>query len=338
MNRKAPTDLLCKTLGCSSLECVPLTEDGSNRQYFRIVPANSSDTYILMQVHGQDASDLKVGSYSWLTIGEVLAKKGIFVPKIRNLLSECDSLLIEDFGDTTLDLKISSSNEAETRSLYKSAAQMLSEFISIEPEIPSSWSRRGFDYVLLHRELEFFRAQFLDTLPEFQNNRDASLFAQEIEVLSRYISKLPQYFAHRDFHSRNLMFFKNSLGVIDFQDARWGPAAYDLCSLCLDPYVPLSLGARQNIFNDALDIFEKNNGVGFKEEIHQTWHSIALQRMLKAIGSFAFLTRKGKRNYLGYIAPTLESLNHFLPAESPWPYLTGELLPRLLKHYDEKAA
>lgn len=291
-----------------------------------------------MQVHGQDASDLKLGSYSWLTIGDVLRKNGIFVPGIRNLLGDYDSLLIEDFGDTTLDLRISQLNETETRSLYKNASQILSEFIRIQPETSSSWSRRGFDYALLHRELEFFKAQFLDSLPEFQNSRDSLHFHQDIETLSRYISKLPQYFAHRDFHSRNLMYFRNSLGVIDFQDARWGPAAYDLCSLCFDPYVPLGLESRRAIFNEALAILEKNNGSQLKEEIKQSWHAVALQRMLKAIGSFAFLTRKGKRDYRVYIAPTLEILHHFLPPDEQWPYLRGELLPKLLKNFNEKAA
>jgi aminoglycoside/choline kinase family phosphotransferase len=291
-----------------------------------------------MQVHGQDALDLKSGSYSWLTIGEVLRKNGIFVPKIHSLLKEFDSLLIEDFGDTTLDLKIGQLNDSEILTLYCEATKIISGFITIKPDLSSSWSKRGFDYTLLHKELTFFRSQYLENLPKFQTNRDTLLFSQEIESLSRYICQLPQYFAHRDFHSRNLMYFNENLGVIDFQDARWGPAAYDLSSLCFDPYVPLSLDSRRKIFNEARRVLDKNVSAQVQDEIKSSWHAVALQRMLKAIGSFAFLTRKGKRNYLVYITPTLTILNHFLPSNSQWPYLVDELIPRLLKLPNEKTA
>ncbi len=337
LNRKAPTEILCKVLDCPSVKCVPLTEDGSNRQYFRVLPSNQNKSYILMQIHGQDALDLKTGSYSWITIGKTLENNGVFVPKIHNLLKDFDSLFIEDLGDTTLDLKVSS-NQDENISLYKLASKLLYKFYAIQPDSTSSWSKRGFDYFLLHRELEFFRAQFLDTISDFKNSQDSTFFSKEIESLSRYLSKIPQYFTHRDFHSRNLLYFNDTLGVIDFQDARWGPAAYDLCSLCFDPYVSLSLESRKIIFDEALRHLEHShkNGKNLKNEILDSWQAVTLQRFLKAIGSFAFLTKKGKRDYRIYINPTLLMLNEILSGNRQWPYLTNELIPRLLKLSNEK--
>lgn len=336
---KTPVEILCKILNSPSIECLPLTEDGSNRQYFRILARDSkTPSLVLMQVHGQDAVDLKSGSYSWINISHVLKQYGIFVPEIHHLLKEYDSILIEDFGDTTLDIKVLKSKDSEIQNHYKIAVQNIGKFLDIKANTPSSWSKRGFDYTLLHRELEFFRAQFLSSIPDFQNSKDSQCFTDEIESLSRHISKLPQYFAHRDYHSRNLMFLKNTLGVIDFQDARWGPASYDLCSLFLDPYVDLSLNMRKTILEDALQYFEKQNGSMVNDHVLNSWHAVGLQRMLKAIGSFAFLTRKGKRDYRVNIAPTLKILNHFLPTKTQWPYLVEDMIPRLMKLSHEKAA
>jgi len=291
-----------------------------------------------MQVEGQDALDLKAGTYSWLTIGGVLEREEIFVPQIHSLLKDSDAILIEDFGDTTLDLKVTNLNNEEIHNLYSNAAETISKFLSIQPDLVSSWPKRGFDYALLHRELEFFKSQFLDSFPEFQTQRESTHFSKEIDSLCRYIGKFPQYFTHRDFHSRNLMYFQKKLGVIDFQDARWGPAAYDLCSLCFDPYVPLELGARTYIFSKALSLIAEENIRKIRDEIEESWQAVCLQRFLKAIGSFAFLTRKGKRDYRIYIAPTLTLLKDILPPNTQWPYLVDELIPRLLKLSNEKAA
>jgi aminoglycoside/choline kinase family phosphotransferase len=322
------------------VKCVPLTEDGSNRQYFRVFSSNPSSavSFILMQLHGQDASDLKSESYSWITISNVLKAHEIFVPNVHSLIKDYDSLLIEDFGDTTLDLKVKNATETEIHSLYSSAVQNICKFIVIKPALDCSWSKRGFDYALLHRELEFFKAQFLDSLPEVQNKNNSSHFSKEIESLSTYLSQVPQFFTHRDFHSRNLMLVNNKLGVIDFQDARWGPLAYDLCSLCFDPYVDLSFHLRESLFKEALNTIGLKNGMDIRDNLVNTWQAVLLQRMLKAIGSFAFLTRKGKKNYRVYIAPTLSLLHHFLDADSPWPYLVHELIPKLMKLPHEKAA
>lgn len=335
---KTPLDVLCQILNCSSVACSPLTEDGSNRQYFRITPDSfNTPPLILMQIHNQDALDLKNDRYSWISISEVLNSNSVFVPKIHGIIKEYDAIIIEDFGDQTLDIKISESSDKIRLEIYKSPVEDICKFIKIKPSGSSPWSTRGFDYTLLKKELDFFKNQFLENLKEFQNDRDREKFSQEAESLSRHIGRLPQYFTHRDFHSRNLMLHQNKIGVIDFQDARWGPSAYDLCSLCFDPYVNLNYNMRSQLFKQSLEVIGEKTSLALKDEIESTWKEVLLQRMLKAIGSFAFLTKKGKRDYRRYINPTLNNLQYFLQENSEWPYLTKELIPRLIKISHEKA-
>ena len=329
MRPKIPAEVLCKALKCSAVECVPLTEDGSNRQYFRIIPTNR-DSFILMQVNGQDAMDLQAGRYSWLVIGSLLLEEQVLVPRVHSIHSEFDSILIQDFGDKTLDLRVAELDSSEISSLYRSATSVLNTFLSIKPKNPSPWSQRGFDFALLRREMEFFKNQFLSEIPEFQNEKDQNLLSLDFDSLCQFIGKFPQYFTHRDYHSRNLLYHKSQIGVIDFQDARWGPAAYDLCSLAFDPYASLNLQTRRLIFQNALDDLDTCFGKTLRSEVEESWRAVALQRFLKAIGSFAFLTKKGKRNYLSYITPTLASLSELMANETPWAYLVDNLIPRLL--------
>ncbi len=328
-----PMTTLCEAMKSSSVGCIPLKEDGSDRQYFRVTPSDTKASLVLMQLHGKDASELKADSYSWISVGETLEKAHILVPQVHSIFKNESALLIDDFGNTTLDLRILDfqNDTAKIKALYAKATEILCAFLQIQPEASSTWTNRAFDYKLLHTELEFFRTHHLQNFSEFNNDRDSSLFNQDVDKLCFFISQAPRHFVHRDFHSRNLMCVQSELGVIDFQDARWGPAAYDLVSLCFDPYVCLNHKTRKLIFQSAIDTIGEKLGYEIKEELEQTWSAVLLQRLLKAIGSFAFLTRKGKRDYRIYIQPALETLQYFVEKNTQWPFLVEELVPRLLE-------
>ncbi len=291
-----------------------------------------------MQLQGKDANELKTDSYAWMTIGHTLESAKILVPQIHSVLTDHSALLIDDFGNTTLDLRIAElqDDDGKILPLYEMAAKIVCAFLKIKPDASSAWSKRAFDFKLLHSELEFFRIQHMHTFPEFHNNRDSYLFNQDINALCLFISQLPQHFVHRDFHSRNLMYVDGNLGVLDFQDARWGPAAYDLVSLCFDPYVALDAAMREKIFQAAINTIEQAHGSKIRTELEDSWPAVLLQRLLKAIGSFAYLSRKGKRDYRVYIEPALHTLRNFSGTNTQWPFLTEELIPRLIKLTDEK--
>ena len=85
-----------------------------------------------------------------------------------------------------------------------------------------------------------------------------------------------------------------------------GPVAYDLASLLRDSYVRLPGELRERLFSAFAGQSPSlaGDGAGFRER----FDIVALQRNLKAIGTFAYQSReRGKHGYLTYIEPTWES-------------------------------
>ena len=109
---------------------------------------------------------------------------------------------------------------------------------------------------------------------------------------------------HRDYHSRNLMLHEGRLYIIDFQDARMGPDTYDLVSLLRDSYVDLP----EQTVSELIAYFLALKG-GARDRARpsaQRFHLMALQRNLKALGTFGYQTT-ARRNpvYIQYIPRTL---------------------------------
>ncbi|HEY8549759.1 MAG TPA: phosphotransferase, partial [Vicinamibacterales bacterium] len=108
---------------------------------------------------------------------------------------------------------------------------------------------------------------------------------------------------HRDYHSRNLMLHQGTLYMIDFQDARMGPDTYDLVSLLRDSYVDL----KEIAVNELIAYFlALNGGRVSEEEFRPRFDLMALQRNLKALGTFGYQTI-ARRNpvYIQYMPRTL---------------------------------
>jgi aminoglycoside/choline kinase family phosphotransferase len=124
-------------------------------------------------------------------------------------------------------------------------------------------------------------------------------FAVAIEALAAE----PRVLCHRDYHSRNLMLHSGELYIIDFQDARMGPDTYDLVSLLRDSYVDLP----EETVNQLIAYFLAVSGrTGEERDFRQRFDLMALQRNLKALGTFGYQTT-ARRNpvYIQYIPRTL---------------------------------
>jgi aminoglycoside/choline kinase family phosphotransferase len=114
----------------------------------------------------------------------------------------------------------------------------------------------------------------------------------------------PRVLCHRDYHSRNLMLHRGQLYIIDFQDARMGPDTYDLVSLLRDSYVDLP----EQTVNELIAYFLALKGKAETErEFRERFDLMALQRNLKALGTFGYQTT-ARRNpvYIQYIPRTLK--------------------------------
>jgi aminoglycoside/choline kinase family phosphotransferase len=153
----------------------------------------------------------------------------------------------------------------------------------------------------------------------------------EVDALAEYLASFSHYFTHRDFHSRNIMVKDEQLALIDFQDARLGASSYDLVSLVFDNYVGFNLTTRTELLAQGLASLEL---VLTREEthaLHASYPAMILQRQLKAIGTYGFLTLNKKRgNYLRYVAPAVESLGLDIIPDKRWSFLSTEL-PAILR-------
>jgi N-acetylmuramate 1-kinase len=149
----------------------------------------------------------------------------------------------------------------------------------------------------------------------------------EFGALARELASEPRVLCHRDYHSRNLMFHMDRLYVIDFQDARMGPDTYDLVSLLRDSYVDLP----EHTVSELIAYFLALKGqTGTEREFRERFHRMALQRNLKALGTFGYQTTT-RRNpvYIQYIPRTLrhvrDNLEH-LPAYARFRELLATLV------------
>jgi len=169
----------------------------------------------------------------------------------------------------------------------------------------------AFDVAKLSWELGFFVEHFL------VGHRRIRLGPSErVELESSFaslceeIASWPRVLCHRDYHSRNLMWHRDRLHWIDFQDARLGPAHYDLASLLRDSYVDLE----EDMVEDLLEEFRREAVPDESPtEFVRRFDLISVQRNLKALGTFGFMaTVRGALLYLDFVPRTLERVRRNL--------------------------
>lgn len=322
-----------------------LAGDGSDRSYYRIKSPEIARPLVLMQLSGADARALHEGRYDWLEISNILAMHSIRVPRLIRSMPEQAAIIIEDYGNLMLETKAldfyQSGSVNEFFELYAAANDILIRLLEIPvPTNPDQdrhvWTQRAFDAERFEWELNFFLKKFVEPVARINLNADdKQQFEGEVKAIANYLAGLPQHFVHRDFHSRNLMVFEDQLAVIDFQDARLGPASYDAVSLCFDSYIPMNAEERQKLFNAYLDRVAARLGSPKRQELVDQWQTVLLQRQLKALGSFGFLTiEKNKGNYLRYVKPALETLRGARVKDARWPFISDQLLNLLERSAD----
>ncbi len=152
----------------------------------------------------------------------------------------------------------------------------------------------------------------------------------EWKGIAEELSSEPRVLCHRDYHSRNLMLCQGSLHIIDFQDARMGPDTYDLASLLRDSYVDFS----DQQVNALIAFFLAQRGGSEEEDrdFHRRFDLMALQRNLKALGTFGFqATARANTVYIQYIPRTLNYARANLARHDRF----GRLRELLAEHLEE---
>lgn len=305
---------LAQQIGSVKFSAVPLAGDASARRYYRIV--TDEQTWVLMSWEPFSQND-----YPFLSVQKHFASCQIQVPDVVAVGEDLGLLLLEDLGDLTLERKFweGSKEEASENFYFKT----LDELIKIHDaatysEIKSTASFTQFDTAKFLWEMNYAKTNLLDGLLKVKLS-EATLRKLDSCFLDfcRILDEKPKVICHRDFHSRNVMIKRNKVIIIDFQDARLGPAQYDLVSLFKDSYVDISDDYAKRLMNYYLENSKIKKQIQFnKDDFYKTYELQSLQRCFKACGSFAsFMNARGDKRYLKYLTPTLKrvmkSLSYF---------------------------
>ncbi|RMF94411.1 MAG: hypothetical protein D6734_07835 [Candidatus Schekmanbacteria bacterium] len=286
-----------------------LKGDASERNFVRIKYYEKSQikNSILMIYPNREDNSLK----DYLDIQRLLKNHKLPVPEVFAFSIEDAVALLEDLGDQTL-LQALSRHPEEIDSLYVEAIEILARMqssLNVGKEESIAFKRK-FDTEKYLYELNFFRKNYIENLLGKKIQKEHShIFDQGFYKMSKMLAEYePLVFTHRDYHSRNLMVKKGKIVMIDFQDARLGPPQYDLVSLLKDSYVSLEEAFVEKMINHYF-IMRENCNFPVKDKVNfmRFFYICALQRNLKAIGTFAFQkVSRGREDYLQYIKPTFE--------------------------------
>ena len=273
----------------NSCTLAPASADASFRRYFRASFADGSTRVVM------DAPPSHEDCRPWLKIQALFAEAGVHVPQVLASDIGRGYLLLSDLGSQTY---LPVLDERSAPALYADAIDAL---ISLQKA-----SRPGvlpeYDEALLRRELDLFPEWYLGK--HLGMTLDDKL-KQMLETVFRRILDVnlaePKVFVHRDFHSRNLMVTRPNPGIIDFQDAVYGPISYDLVSLLRDAYIKWE---EELALDWLVRYWEKARKAGLPVhedfgDFYRDYEWMGVQRHLKVLGIFARLYhRDGKDGYL----------------------------------------
>ena len=305
---------------------VPLTGDASDRRYFRVLLKDGSP--IVLAMH---AGPIDFDAMPFVSIARLLAAVPLPVPRILHHSNELGVLGLEDLGDVTLQAHLGAATAAEHAALYRQAVTLIVRMQERAEDLRADEYppyKIAFDVEKLSWELEFFVKHYLLAYRGAKlSETDRAGLRDEWSAIVEELAAEPRVLCHRDYHSRNLMLHRGQLYMIDFQDARMGPDTYDLVSLLRDSYVDLT--AQQ--VDELIAFFMALKGITGEEiEFRRRFDLMALQRNLKALGTFGYMTTSRNNTvYIQYIPRTLAYVKANLAKYPRFERLRALLDPRL---------
>jgi N-acetylmuramate 1-kinase len=317
--------------GQTGTRVVPLTGDASDRRYFRIL-GREEPTQVLA-VH---PGSIEFDQMPFVNVARLFTALPLPVPAILGHSDPLGIIALEDLGDVTLQAHLGAASPSEHKALYRQAVAFIETMQRRGGELESSTFLPygiAFDVDKLMWELEFFSRHFL------QGYRGAALaesartaLTSEFVLIAEELADERRVLCHRDYHSRNLMLHHGSLYIIDFQDARMGPDTYDLVSLLRDSYVDFTEQEVEDLIAFFLALHSPGGSEPSYSEFRRRFDLMAVQRNLKALGTFGFQTiSRGNTVYIQYIPRTLNYLRANLERYPRF----GNLRGLLAEHLDE---
>ncbi|PTT26431.1 aminoglycoside phosphotransferase family protein [Pseudomonas sp. HMWF021] len=264
------------------------SSDASFRRYFRWEGEGRS--FVVM-----DAPPPQENCKPFVDIAFLLAKSGINVPKIYAEDLERGFLLLNDLGNQTY-LDVIDGENADA--LFSDALQALLAF----QQLPMVAPLPSYDVALLRRELELFPEWYVKR--ELGIEFDAAQQQQWQAVSELLIDSAlaqPKVLVHRDYMPRNLMLSEPNPGVLDFQDAVYGPVTYDVTCLFKDAFLSWP---EERVRGWLETYWQQASALNIPvqadfEDFLRASDLMGVQRHLKVIGIFARIChRDGKPRYL----------------------------------------
>ncbi len=310
----------------------PASNDASFRRYFRIDAEFRLDAEAPVQrsVILMDAPPPMEDCRPFVHAAEVMRAAGVSVPRVLERDLERGLLLLSDFGSETYLARL---DVANANSLYGDALRAL---VALQKA-----SRAGvfadYDRQLLLRELSLYPDWYVSRHKGVALSTDERQALDDaFELILRNNLAQPRVYVHRDYHSRNLMVLAREAnpGILDFQDAVYGPITYDLVSLLRDAYIRWD---EELVLDWAIRYWETARAAALPVandfgEFYRDFEWMGLQRHLKVLGIFARLCyRDGKASYLDDLPLVLD---YVLAVTSRYGAL--EPLARLIDRIEER--
>lgn len=295
--------------GITSRDVVPLTPDASTRKYYRIGWKKRS------AVAAVYAEPFDPEFHPYLDVTRLFLECDLPVPEIYAIDGAAGIIVQEDLGDQQL-FQIYDSEPEEKCDEYKEQAIALIAKIQKATQkaydLHSIASKLAFDEAKLSWELEFFFEHYFGSLRhETLRHAETAELKAELNDIAAELSAVPRVLCHRDYHAANLMIdSRKRMRIVDHQDARMGPASYDLVSFLLDrqPCLPSLAELRAH----RLYFLEERRLQGLAtidpDDFAQEFRLMTIQRGLKATGTFSCQTAVFGRGaaYERFIQPTLQ--------------------------------
>ena len=303
-------DWLSRQLEGQTFILTPASSDASFRRYFRVTLRDT--TFIVM-----DAPPDREDCRPFVYVAKLMAAAGLHVPAVFAQDLELGLLLLSDLGSTTF---LSALGEDNADELYREAtnALILWQRASAAGMLPA------YDETLLERELDLFPEWYLRRhlgleLDAQQQHALAAVFKL---IIANNLSQ-PKVYVHRDYMPRNLMLTTPNPGVLDFQDAVYGPIAYDVASLFKDAFISWE---EKRVIDWTIRYWERARAAGLPVasnfgDFYRDCEWMGLQRHLKVLGIFARIYhRDGKPAYIkdtprfiGYVRSVCERYDSLSP-------------------------
>jgi hypothetical protein len=295
--------------GIASKEVIPLTPDASTRKYYRIGWKKRT------AVAAVYPEPFDPEFHPYLDVTRLFLDCGIPVPEIYAVDGNAGIIVQEDLGDRQLFHVYENESDEQCEEYKERAIALIAKIQNATErayETQSISSRLAFDEAKLSWELDFFFDHYFGSLRgETLRHAEVAELKAELNDIAAELAAVPRVLCHRDYHASNLMIDnRKRIRIVDHQDARMGPASYDLVSFLLDrqPCPPSLAELRAH----RLFFLEERRLLGLgpidPDDFALEFRLMTIQRGLKATGTFSYQTAVCGRAsvYQHFIEPTLQ--------------------------------